>query len=84
VGDVERTLGLDVEVSARPGTTDPAAARADLDAFADAPRSSPATSPRTAPARPCCRRSSPTCRPPRTRSTASTPAPSAAPTRSSS
>ena len=36
VGDVERTLGLDVEVSARPGTTDPAAARADLDAFADA------------------------------------------------
>ena len=36
VGDVERTLGLDVEVSARPGTTDPASARADLDAFADA------------------------------------------------
>jgi DNA helicase-2/ATP-dependent DNA helicase PcrA len=36
VGDVERTLGLDVEVSARPGTSDPAAARADLDAFADA------------------------------------------------
>ncbi len=36
VGDVERTLGLDVEVSARPGTTDPTAARADLDAFADA------------------------------------------------
>ena len=36
VADVERTLGLDVEVSARPGTTDPAAARADLDAFADA------------------------------------------------
>jgi DNA helicase-2/ATP-dependent DNA helicase PcrA len=27
---------LDVEVSARPGSTDPAAARADLDAFADA------------------------------------------------
>ena len=36
VADVERTLGLDVEVSARPGTSDPAAARADLDAFADA------------------------------------------------
>ena len=36
VADVERTLGLDVEVSARPSTTDPAAARADLDAFADA------------------------------------------------
>ena len=36
VGDVERTLGLDVEVSARPGTPSPAAARADLDAFADA------------------------------------------------
>ena len=36
VADVERTLGLDVEVSARPGTADPAAARADLDAFADA------------------------------------------------
>ena len=36
VADVERTLGLDVEVSARPGTTDPASARADLDAFADA------------------------------------------------
>ncbi len=33
--EVERTLGLDVEVAARPGT-DPAAARADLDAFADA------------------------------------------------
>jgi DNA helicase-2/ATP-dependent DNA helicase PcrA len=47
------TLGLDVEVSARPGTTDPAAARADLDAFADAARSSPVTSPRTARARPC-------------------------------
>jgi DNA helicase-2/ATP-dependent DNA helicase PcrA len=36
VADVERTMGLDVEVSARPGSTDPAAARADLDAFADA------------------------------------------------
>ena len=36
VADVERTLGLDVEVAARPGVTDPAAARADLDAFADA------------------------------------------------
>lgn len=33
--EVERALGLDVEVAARPGT-DPAAARADLDAFADA------------------------------------------------
>ncbi len=32
---VERTLGLDIEVAARPGA-DPAAARADLDAFADA------------------------------------------------
>ncbi|MCW2667281.1 MAG: putative helicase, partial [Frankiales bacterium] len=36
VGDIERTLGLDVEVSARPGTGEPSAARADLDAFADA------------------------------------------------
>ncbi len=36
VGDVERTLGLDIEVSARPGTVEPSAARADLDAFADA------------------------------------------------
>ncbi len=35
VSEVERTLGLDIEVAARPGT-DPAAARADLDAFADA------------------------------------------------
>ncbi|HYK68871.1 MAG TPA: ATP-dependent DNA helicase [Streptosporangiaceae bacterium] len=33
--EVERTLGLDIEVASRPGT-DPAAARADLDAFADA------------------------------------------------
>jgi DNA helicase-2/ATP-dependent DNA helicase PcrA len=33
VGDVERTLSLDIEVAARPGA-DPAAARADLDAFA--------------------------------------------------
>ncbi len=36
VADVERTMGLDVEVSARPGSVDPASARADLDAFADA------------------------------------------------
>jgi DNA helicase II / ATP-dependent DNA helicase PcrA len=35
VTEVERTLGLDIEVASRPGT-DPAAARADLDAFADA------------------------------------------------
>ena len=35
VGDVERILGLDIEVAARPGR-DPASARADLDAFADA------------------------------------------------
>jgi ATP-dependent DNA helicase UvrD/PcrA len=35
VSEVERTLGLDVEVTSRPGA-DPAAARADLDAFADA------------------------------------------------
>ena len=35
VGEAERTLGLDIEVASRPGT-DPAAARADLDAFADA------------------------------------------------
>ncbi len=35
VGEVERTLGLDIEVAARPGM-DPACARADLDAFADA------------------------------------------------
>jgi DNA helicase-2/ATP-dependent DNA helicase PcrA len=35
VTEVERALGLDVEVAARPGTS-PAAARADLDAFADA------------------------------------------------
>jgi DNA helicase-2/ATP-dependent DNA helicase PcrA len=33
VGDVERALRLDIEVAARPGA-DPAAARADLDAFA--------------------------------------------------
>jgi ATP-dependent DNA helicase UvrD/PcrA len=33
--EVERVLGLDIEVAARPGA-DPAAARADLDAFADA------------------------------------------------
>ncbi len=35
VTEVERALGLDVEVAARPGCS-PAAARADLDAFADA------------------------------------------------
>ena len=35
VTEVERALGLDVEVAARAGTS-PAAARADLDAFADA------------------------------------------------
>jgi DNA helicase II / ATP-dependent DNA helicase PcrA len=35
VTEVERVLGLDIEVAARPGI-DPAAARADLDAFADA------------------------------------------------
>ena len=33
VGEVERVLSLDIEVASRPGT-DPAAARADLDAFA--------------------------------------------------
>ena len=36
VADVERTLGLDVEVAVRTGASDPLAARADLDAFADA------------------------------------------------
>ncbi|HEV2375668.1 MAG TPA: ATP-dependent DNA helicase [Streptosporangiaceae bacterium] len=35
VGEVERVLGLDVEVAAQPGR-DPAGARADLDAFGDA------------------------------------------------
>ena len=35
VTEIERSLGLDIEVASRPGT-DPAAARADLDAFADA------------------------------------------------
>ena len=35
VGEVERVLGLDIEVAAQPWR-DPAAARADLDAFADA------------------------------------------------
>jgi ATP-dependent DNA helicase UvrD/PcrA len=35
VTEVERVLGLDIEIAARPGA-DPAAARADLDAFADA------------------------------------------------
>jgi DNA helicase-2/ATP-dependent DNA helicase PcrA len=34
-GEVERALGLDIEVAARPGL-DPASARADLDAFTDA------------------------------------------------
>lgn len=34
--DIERTLGLDVEVAARVASLDPAAARADLDAFLDA------------------------------------------------
>ena len=36
VADVERTLGLDVEVTARSGGLPASAARADLDAFADA------------------------------------------------
>ena len=36
VADVERTLGLDIEVTARVGVLDPAGARADLDAFLDA------------------------------------------------
>jgi DNA helicase-2/ATP-dependent DNA helicase PcrA len=35
VAEVERTLGLDIEVAARPGL-DPVTARADLDAFTDA------------------------------------------------
>ena len=35
VTEVERALGLDIEVAARPGA-DPASSRADLDAFADA------------------------------------------------
>lgn len=35
VTDIERTLGLDIEVASRPGA-DPVTARADLDAFADA------------------------------------------------
>ena len=35
VGEVERVLGLDIEVAARPGA-DPAGSHADLDAFADA------------------------------------------------
>ncbi len=35
VGEVERSLGLDIEVAARPGA-DPASSHADLDAFADA------------------------------------------------
>lgn len=34
VAEIERTLSLDIEVAARPGT-DPGAARADLDAFTD-------------------------------------------------
>jgi DNA helicase-2/ATP-dependent DNA helicase PcrA len=51
VADVERTLLLDVEVSAR--SADPAAARADLDAFADAAASFAGDTSRTAPARRC-------------------------------
>ena len=35
IGEVERTLGLDIEIASRPGA-DPLSARADLDAFADA------------------------------------------------
>ncbi len=35
VGEVERALGLDIEVASRPGA-DPASSHADLDAFADA------------------------------------------------
>ena len=35
IGEVERTLGLDIELASRPGA-DPLAARADLDAFTDA------------------------------------------------
>jgi DNA helicase-2/ATP-dependent DNA helicase PcrA len=35
VGEIERALGLDIEVAARPGA-DPASSHADLDAFADA------------------------------------------------
>ena len=35
IGEVERTLGLDIEVASRPGA-DPLSARADLDAFTDA------------------------------------------------
>ena len=35
IGEVERTLGLDIEIASRPGV-DPLSARADLDAFADA------------------------------------------------
>ena len=35
IGEVERTLSLDIEVAARPGA-DPLSARADLDAFTDA------------------------------------------------
>ena len=34
IGEVERTLGLDIEIASRPGV-DPLSARADLDAFAD-------------------------------------------------
>ncbi|MGW4961549.1 ATP-dependent helicase [Nonomuraea sp. NPDC004186] len=36
ISEVERTIGLDVEVAARSGTTSTFAARADLDAFLDA------------------------------------------------
>ena len=35
IGEVERTLGLDIELASRPGA-DPLTARADLDAFTDA------------------------------------------------
>ena len=35
IGEVERTLGLDIEIASRPGA-DPLAAHADLDAFTDA------------------------------------------------
>ncbi len=60
VADVERTLGLDVEVSARPGATDPRPPGPTSTPSPTPRRSSPATWRRTAPARPSCRRSSPT------------------------
>ena len=43
VGEVERTLGLDIEVAAQPWR-DPTVARADLDAFADAAANAAAAS----------------------------------------